>query len=301
MSDAPIDSKVPAAIVLHHPDLHLLDTQLSALEQGSRRLFLFANGPLAAEVEERLARLANAIILRSAQNVGLGEGLNAVARRAMEEGFQHLFLLDQDSGPSPEIAEQLRERFWLAQQQGKKVAVVGPRLVPPPNSGYRPIQYHWRRKETGEAVFVPTSGSLLSLSAFREVGPFRSDYFIGGIDVEWGLRAAHFGYLSLIAADLAMIHRWGVSVDGLGWEVPQILRNSPLRNYYYVRNAVDLLRSTPSRRGWRLLYGGRLASQVLLVLAFRLLDARSRQALIQGVRDGLSGKLGPAPDSVERP
>ncbi len=87
---------VPAAIVLHHPDIALLDAQLTALTTGGRRLIFFANGSLHETIETRLAQLENAVILRSPGNVGLGEGLNAVVRQAADEKFEHLLLLDQD-------------------------------------------------------------------------------------------------------------------------------------------------------------------------------------------------------------
>lgn len=295
-SSAP-SSRVPAAVVLYEPDPVLLDAQLTALEGQGRRFILFANGPLPARVEDRLARLASAVVLRSAHNLGLGGGLNAVAARALEEGFRHLFLLDQDSSPASELPEGLRHSLVTAEASGgPPVAALGPLLVPPPGAGYRALRYSWRDESRGEAIFVPTSGCLLSLAAYDKVGPFRHDYFIGGIDVEWGLRAWRLGYRSLVERDLAMEHRWG-HADPRGR--PQILRASPLRNYYYVRNALDILRSAGGPPGWRLAYAGRLAAQTALLLASRAGDRRqTRRAVALALRDGLRGRLGPAPEEL---
>jgi rhamnosyltransferase len=287
---------VPAAIVLFEPDAAVLDAQLSALDRGGRRLIFFANGRLSAAVEIRLAKLANAVVLRSPTNIGLGEGLNAVASQAVGEGFTHLLLLDQDSEPHPDLPESLRAHFVGEDYRVERVAAVGPRLVPPEGGRYLRVRYQWRNAERDEALFLPTSGSLLSLSAYQEIGPFRSDYFVAGIDVEWGLRAYNSGYRLMLARDLPMVHRWGFPLCKGGRALPQILRNTPLRNYYYIRNAVDCLRQPHSPLTWRLRYGTNLAGQIARLLMAQGHDPMARRAVRSAVRDGLARRLGVAPD-----
>jgi GT2 family glycosyltransferase len=292
--------RVAAAVVLYRPDPPILDRQLQALTKSGCRLILFANGPLTAEVESRLARLPNAAILRSPENIGLGAGLNAVVAQAGREGFSHLFLLDQDSEPAAGLPQALLQRFRAeASKPGRPLALLAPRLVPPDGS-YRALRYHWRDKGRSEALFAPTSGSLLSLDAFHAVGPFREDYFVGGIDVEWGLRADRLGYRTVIAQDLSMPHRWGTPSEQARNE-PQILRHSPLRNYFYIRNAMDCILRSPAPMRWRARQALVLAGQIARLKAAG--QGRSSHLKVVGpaLRDGWRGRLGPAPAEISAP
>lgn len=290
---------VAAATVLYEPDVTLLDALLAATGRGEDRpLYLFVNGPLAVEAEARIARLANAHVIRSATNVGLGSGLNAVMEAAAADGVTHVFLLDQDSSPSPDLSKRLAERLVTLNSTARPVAAVGPLLTVPGGTTYLPMRSDWldprQNSVNAEVYFLPTSGTVLSVDAWRRIGAFRGDYFIGGIDVEWGFRARHHGFRLFVARDLSMPHRWGHEADE-GARKPQILRQGRLRNYFYFRNAAHLLRQAYVPWPWRLRYAARLAAQGLLLIAHS--PAEGAGALWHGIVAGWSGQLGPAPAS----
>jgi len=282
--------RVPVGVVLYQPDLHLLDELLGNLDRGGRSIYLFANGALTAEVEDRLSRLSCAEVFRSSENIGLGAALNHLVASASSAGHSHILLLDQDTTPPPDLPERLLARF--AARMPKRLAIVAPLLVPPAGSAYRAIRYAWRSAERGEVFFAPTSGSLLSIEAFNEVGPFRSDYFIGGIDVEWGFRAGSLGYGSIVATDIRLEHRWGLEDERS--RTPQVLRQSETRLFYYFRNACDSLRQDFIPLGWRLKYAARLCAQALVLLHARRYAKGTRVLLRSAIADGLSGRLGSA-------
>ena len=283
-----------AAVVLYRPDKALLVRQAEGL-RGSV-LFAFANGPVDADAIAALAP-TDLRLLSSAENVGLGRGLNAVMEAAAREDFSHVMLLDQDSEPPEGIVETLRDRFAGLELQGERIAVIAPCLVPPHEGFYKPIRYEWRGQARVDGLaavdFAPTSGSLVSVAAYAEIGPFRDDFFIAGIDVEWGFRAWDRGWASYIATDLTVPHRWGEAVtqDELG--KAQILRHSPIRNYYYARNVIATarLRHVPLR--WRIKSCAGLAAQIGL-LALKG-EPGSLSPVQAGLRDGFKDRLGPAP------
>lgn len=286
-----------AAVVLYQPDPALLARQAQGLR--GQPFFAFANGPVD---KAALAALAptDLRLIRSPFNLGLGHGLNAVMAAAAGESFDQVMLLDQDSEPGPRLLETLADRSAALQDAGLRVGVLAPRLVPPPEGHYKPIRYEWRREadEAGLAAvdFAPTSASLVSMAAYADVGGFREDFFIAGIDVEWGFRAWRRGWGSYVAADLTVPHRWGeaVSEDDLG--KPQILRHSALRNYYYARNVVAVARLPHIPWRWRLKSTAALAAQIGL-LALKG-EPRSLQPVRAGLTDGLRSRLGPAPPEI---
>lgn len=286
-----------AGVVLYRPDKGLLARQAEGLR--GLRLFAFANGPVDAEALAALAP-TDLHLIESEENVGLGRGLNVVMETAASEGFTHVMLLDQDSEPPRDLLDRLTSRCTALEELGDKIAVVAPRLVPPQEGFYKPIRYEWRRGGNGRDLaaldFAPTSGSLVSLAAFEAVGPFRDDFFIAGIDVEWGFRAWDRGWGSYLATDLVMPHRWGEAVSEEDLGKPQILRHSKLRNYYYVRNVVAVARLRHVPLAWRAKSSLALVAQIAL-LALKGQPGALRP-VFKGIRDGLAGRLCRAPGDV---
>ena len=295
-------SSVPAATVLYWPDPPVLDTMLSALDRNSRRLFIFINSPLSLEVEARLATLKNARLIRSSDNVGLGAALNAVTEAAAAEDYPLLLLLDQDSEPLPDMPERLASRFADLDRGQGRLAAIAPLLVTPPDGNYRPMRYDWKPGAGGDipnaAHFLPTSGSVISIDAWQKVGEFRADYFIGGIDVEWGFRAWHHGFASAVAIDIPMVHRWGEATSDKMSKVPQVLRQSDVRNYYFFRNAIDCLKLPHIPIAWRLRYAIRIGAQGALRLTARRFDAKCRRIVWCAFVSGWRGNLGPIPSQL---
>lgn len=290
---------VPAAIVLYQPDLLLLDLLLTALDRNHRRLFLYVNGSIDQAVVTRLDALPNARVIRNGENVGQGMGLNTVAAAALAEGFKYLQLFDQDSTPDSDLPSALMARFMSLQIRFPHLAVVGPFFTTPQGEHFCTNRYSWRDRAQGTVDFAPTSGLIVSLEAWREIGPFRADYFIGGIDVEWGLRAWDRGFASVIAADIAMVQRWGTPASvGEQWK-PQILRQSNARNYFYIRNAVDILRLGYVPLSWRIRFAARLFVQIGVLLLTRDEAGSKKQALMLALSDGWHGRLGLLPRKLQ--
>ncbi len=298
----PERSPTPAAVVIFRPDHSHLSALLSSIG-GGRRVFAFLNGPPDEQTEQILAQVDNIRLLRSARNVGLGAGLNAVMSAARDEGFPTLALFDQDSAPTLGLIDELVERWQYLSIEGYRLAALGPRLGVPAGEGYKAIRYSWRNKllarEIAAVDFLPTSGSLVSIPAWVVVGPFQAGYVIGSIDVEWGFRAWSQGYQSICLLDVEMAHRWGAPVvePEQGWR-PQIVRQSDLRTFYYVRNSVHLLRQSyvPPRR--RMGTAIRLIGQISVLLMWRRLNWRAFNVVSRALWAGAKGQLGVAPETI---
>ncbi|WP_181832650.1 glycosyltransferase family 2 protein [Bosea caraganae] len=259
---------------------------------------IFVNGPIDEASERLIATFENALIIRSAENQGLGFGLNRLVEAARDEGASQILLMDQDSTPQPGLAARLAGVLASRQAQGRRLAVVGPRLVPPHGENYRRLRYAWRDKAEGTVYFTPTSGSLVPIAAWNEIGPFRAEYFIDGIDVEWGLRAFGKGYDSLVASEITLDHRWGEPTAACEARTPQILRYPRLRCFFYIRNSAAMLRLPYVAPVWKLKVSGRLAMQIGLLLFSRRFGWETRQLVWRALRDGWHNRLGAAPAEI---
>lgn len=289
------DRLPPAAIILFRPDSAVLDRLLSVLAADGHRLLIFVNGPIEDVANALVAKLGNALVIRSEENVGQGLALNRLVEAARAGGASHILLMDQDSSPPPGFAAALADRAAHYQARGHRLAAIGPLLVPPQGESYRPLRYVWLEQAEGRAYFIPTSGSLVSIAAWNEVGPFRGDYFIDGIDVEWGLRALSRGYDSIVALDLPMEHRWGTPAQPNEGNTPQILRYSELRCFYYLRNNTAMLRLPHIGSKWRRKTALNLGLQISLLLIARRFKRNTVRLVRRALSDGWHGRLGPAP------
>jgi rhamnosyltransferase len=288
----------PVAVVLYKPDAALLDRLLAPLTGDGHRLLIFVNGPIDEASERLIAAFENTLIIRSAENQGLGFGLNRLVEAARDEGASQIMLMDQDSTPQPGLAARLAAVLASRQAQGRRLAVVGPRLVPPCGENYRRLRYAWRDKAEGTVYFTPTSGSLVPIATWNEIGPFRADFFIDGIDVEWGLRALGRGYDSLVASEVTLDHRWGVPTATCEASKPQILRYPQPRCFFYIRNSVAMLRLPYIAPVWKLKVCARLAMQIGLLLLSHRFGRETRQLVWRALRDGWQNRLGAAPDEI---
>jgi rhamnosyltransferase len=293
---------IPAATVLYRADPELLDKLLSALCLPGRRVYIYANGPTSTAVDGILDTFENLHLIRSAENGGHAVGLNAIMDIAFQDGATHIVLFDQDSTPDLDLVDNLWSAFEICAIERDALAAVGPLLVSPAGEDYLPIRYEWRGTQKDDsfrdAYFLPTSGTLISIAAWQDIGRFREDYFIGGIDVEWGLRAWDRGYQSVVATRLPLVHRWGVEGRGTSGARHQFLRQPAHRLYLYIRNSVHKLTLSHVPLGWKASHSARLVAQVALAGLARHRHGVSVAILARAIKDGWRGRLGPPPENL---
>lgn len=292
----------PAGIVLYRPDAEILERLFATLEFRHRRLFIFVNGSIEPPLDRHLSRLSNARIFHSKTNRGLAIGLNEIVAAAEEEGFDRIMLFDQDSTPDRQLPERLAHRFAELEAKSIRLAVLGPRLVPPENKGYRPLRYKHRPDSLTPpnlcVDFIPTSGSLISIAAWQHIGPFRDDFFVDGIDVEWCYRGWYNEFKCILADDIKMVHRWGLPKQSNDLDKPQIARISDLRTYYYLRNTVYSQKLPHIPLHSKVLQVIRLTGQSMFFIASRRFKPAAMHLIWRAVSAGLSGNLGRAPDDL---
>ena len=232
------------------------------------------------------------------QNIGLGAAYNLAARWAREEGATHLLLLDQDSVPASGMVAALMEAF----KQPGPVAAVGPlwrdsrtredgffvRLVPWGARKYEPA--------AGEIVpvdFLISSGSLISLAALADIGPFDESLFIEHVDTDWALRARARGYRLYGVADARLDHALGdaaLSASPLGLRRRRFFLYKPERNYYLLRNSVALWRRHYAPWRW-IIHDVRRTFLLMLFYALFVPPRLARlRSMFRAVRDGLGMK-----------
>jgi rhamnosyltransferase len=221
MNSMAIYNNIAAVVVLYHPDASVIENLAPIIDQA-QMLYVVDNSETAArEICKQLVAYKNVSLISGNGNIGIARALNLAAELAVVDGYSFLLTLDQDSRPLPGMIEA------LASSHAPGVGLVAPRLL----RGTKRDQ----TSGTGShpVLTAMTSGSLLNLESYRKTGPFRDDFFIDFVDIEYCLRLHKAGYSILMAESALLEHHVGTRIN-LGAQL-SVTTHSPVRKYYKMR------------------------------------------------------------------
>lgn len=279
------------------PDTAQIMALAHAAAAEAARVLVFVNAPLEDALAQAL-RAAGAELIDAPCNLGVAEAFNICALEAALSGASRLLLLDQDSEIAPGLIAALDQRMDALAAAGARPAVIGPRVVSPPGENYKAPRYFARGGVTPQhgaraVQYVISSGSLIDLAALREVGRFRSDFFIDAIDTEWCFRAWARGRSCWVVDDVEMRHRIGKgALRGVGARVP---RQPDFRLYAFARNQAYCLTLKHVPAAWKLRFFLHIGRVTLASWAARGFRPGFLAMMAQAFFRGLGGKLGPPP------
>jgi rhamnosyltransferase len=228
-------------------------------------------------------------LIENGENVGIAEALNQGVRWAKNEAYSWVILLDQDSQLTDHFVAKMFAT-WEVHPQRERIGSIHPTYVDPETGRGPKI----RRAPDGGPVVSLTSGALMPMWVFDEVGLFSSTYFIDYVDHEYCLRVRAAGYL-IADSKVAMLlhsagHPRGNSFCGFKFRPTH---HSVTRRYYISRNRIATYRAYFAVfPGWigRIMYDD-LRETVKCFLGEK--DRRRKaRSFLRGTWDGLTGRMG---------
>ena len=293
-----IKDPVIAVVVAYHPKVGELETSVKSLLRNFKRVVVVWNGPHPFKAPAFLKN-PKVTLMDMGDNVGLARALNQGIGRAFDLGAAWVYLSDQDSTLPPDFRKLMVE-YSTYIPSGMKVATIGPRY-------YNETTYEKNRfirfrllwvsrfkpglnQIYAEAEYLITSGSFISRETFFKVGPMREELFIDFIDIDWSLRAKRMGYQAVALPNVMIHHRLGdFGFNFFGTRFPI---HSPLRIYYYFRNAAYLYKRRYISLNWKLVDGSRNIFRFLFyVILVKPRLSYLRMALL-GTYHGIIGRMG---------
>ena len=191
---------------------------------------IWDNSPTLSFADAIIKKYPNTIILHDGQNHGLGEAYNEASRIAQQHGCTHIMTMDQDT----EFDDFTKYRRWAEAQDCNILHC-------------KVNDYHTTDNETESMETWCQSTSIFPISMLQQIGSFRSDYFIGMVDAEIGLRAAQYGYSVIQYNHVNAKHNVTPPTTRilLGHSIP--LHNyPPFRHYYESRNRILIAKEYPN-------------------------------------------------------
>jgi rhamnosyltransferase len=225
---------------------------------------------------------------------------------AKSHHIDEIFIFDQDTVPSDLYFEQMTAFKEEIDKKNNRIAFCVPNFYDRHCETFaqfpaiKPFSIrHYtcndlKDKSVDSHLIAITSGMLISLSKYSEIGPFRNDYFIDFIDNEYCLRAASKGYRVEINCDALIDHSIGHRIKSVffGLEIKPN-NHPPVRRYYIARNgiktAINYRRKYPS---YILLMTVRLSHELLSIFLFEKNRLQKIKAVVIGALHAIIGKMG---------
>ncbi|MFU8830760.1 MAG: glycosyltransferase family 2 protein [Wenzhouxiangella sp.] len=290
--------RVGAIIVAFHPETGQLEELVARLNEQVDHIVVVDNSePATALPVSGPSRVEH---IQPPGNVGVAAAINLGVEALLKQGCTHGLLLDQDSLPAAGMTATLVNQMQSLVDEGAKVAAIGPAIRDRGGDGRAPfvrfrLPFNQRiKKATGSAScdFLITSGSLINLGHWSEIGPMRTRWFIDNIDLEWCFRARRKGFGIYGCFDTELVHSIGDSrlLLPLKWS-PRYRHHDPSRLYTMMRNRVYLYRSE-APLSWIIQDTLRAGGKLVL---FSLLKPRRRNlaSMLRGLWEGFTTSPSP--------
>lgn len=267
--------KICCGIVTYNPDPSLFKRVIDAVENQVKRIYIWDNGSKNIDFIKCLCHDCNITLLSSHKNKGIAYGLNRICEKAKQDGFSWILTLDHDTIISLDYIRNIE--FYKESQLGiicPDVEYVGMTINKKNNSN---------RFINVEACM--TSGSIMSLQAWENVGKFEEWLFIDSVDNDICYKLRLNGYLVIRDTKFSILHNLGKPICKKKLFFSYIDYQYPaFRIYYIVRNRIYI-----SFKYWRL-NTLRFIGASLKILFYTYLsvydDKDKLRSFNKGIKDG---------------
>jgi rhamnosyltransferase len=293
MDDSPRTAAICGVVVTYQPDVEFR-SRIQRLMAQVAQIVVIDNGS-SEECVQQLGGLENNgdihLILNN-RNEGVARALNQGVDWATKQGFGWILTMDQDSLVNDSMVKSLCA-VWYAFPDQKKLALIGSNYTASARGPLFLAASGDNARCWVEVKTTITSGSLIPLSAFRLIGPFREELFIDFVDFEYCLRARSKGFRVVMTRKPLMEHSIGNSTTHqLPWKTTNTSNHSPIRRYFMTRNQLALAREYLwSEPRWTLSMLYRHLKAIMLMCFFEKDVPRKLRFTALGMLDGLESNF----------
>jgi rhamnosyltransferase len=221
-------------------------------------------------------------------NKGIAFAQNYGIIHALNNNFEFVFLIDDDSCFSTECLSDLTHSYHTLTSIGRKVGALSARAISAQGidlsnvkkgpDGYTPCS------------LLTSSGALIPTSTIKEVGLMDAGLFIDYVDFDWGWRAIYTGYELILADSISFQHALGIGdINICGYKLKN---QTPIRHYYQTRNLIRMLGRRHVPLSWKT---RQVAASIVKFFLFGFF-VKPRKArtiyFIRGLFDGIKRKIG---------
>lgn len=290
---APTTENTALAVVCYHPEEAFQD-KLGVFAGQFPVTFIVDNSEPATQWLEG-ADGDRIRITPNGTNPGLARALNQACQAALDAGFEWVVTLDQDTDIREDFL-QIMVDGW--QQAGGRTALLGSNYFSV-SRGKHKIEPGGKNGTSPQKTVI-TSGSLMHLPSWRQIGRFRDEYFIDSIDHEYCLRTRRAGLEVKINHQSAMQHTIGDSLS-YGSFLNRLLpfRHTPARKYTSARNTTrTVVEYAGFDPAWCIKQLVGLLAELLSIVLFEPKKWLRIKCFFTGVKHGWCNEMGTIPPEI---
>lgn len=211
--------KLAGIVTLYNPDKEVKKNILSYLDEVNK-LYVIDNTP-DHDNKDILPKSRKIKYIFNGKNIGVASALNIGAKMAINENYEWLLTMDQDSRFKKNSVNKMKS--YIDEIDTSNVGLITPWHVI--NTGVKPS------KDKIDYPFeVMTSGNIINLEAYKKIGGYKDNYFIDDIDIEYCMNLNLNNYKIIRLNYVKLKHDLG------DIEVKHILnRNFVCSNHNYIR------------------------------------------------------------------
>lgn len=227
-------TRLSAVVVLYNPDLDEVERNVQSYLHQVHHLYVVNNS------ESKLSRkswlndgtVSKIKYIQNFKNLGIATALNLGCSSAIEDGYDWMLTMDQDSYFEKQEIDLYINQITDFISRDENVGIFCPSEV----------KQDELLKFT-EAAHRITSGSCINLSVYKKVNGFDDRLFIDEVDEDYACKVEIAGFRLIGFDNVKMNHQLGVKKEAgfLGvFAKKERTIHSPFRLYYMVRNYLHI-------------------------------------------------------------
>jgi len=293
--------EVCAVVVTYNPDAVLFRAVIARLNEQVNTIIIVDNHSNNIDEIEVAARNSAIKFVVMPENMGIAHAQNVGVEYGIDQNSQYILFMDQDTILPNGAVDDLYGMCRELEASGIKVGSIGHAYRDTHDGKIKTAEKAKGHKLVKQVVnsesdalietdYVIASGSLIPLLTLQDVGLMDEKLFIDLVDVEWGLRSLSCGYRNFQSLRKIMTHTLGSG--RLKFFGRSISLHAPIRDYYFIRNSIFMIRRKYVGLAWKLYFCKRVV-QFFVVFGFFTCHKMARlYFMARGLTDGLLNRGG---------
>lgn len=265
-------------VVWYNPEIQEINNIKSYLHKLDK-LFVVDNS--IENNEQLLSNLENSCTIEyisNGDNLGIAKALNIGCENAIKQGYDWILTMDQDSEFEKIMIEQYINNVEDMIEKDNSIVIFAPTIL------------KTEGQKSGYMNKVITSGNILNLNVYKEVGGFDNDLFIDEVDHDLCFKLISKGYKIYQFSNIFLKHKLGNPKNvKIIYKSFTMGNHSYIRKYYMIRNRCVIKERYPQ-------YTNRYASENIKHLILLILveedKLRKIRYMLKGYIDYKKNKLG---------
>ena len=286
-----------AVIVTFHPD-SIFCENVMALHGQTDEIIIVDNGSRmeTQNIFHTISQNISVTTICNKENIGIAAALNIGIQKAKSHGHEWVITFDQDSKVTPRMIEAML-KVYEAYPEKEEVASLSPRCMNKQTGeiwGSRFINKYDISLPYSLVDVVITSGNLVKLKVFEDIGYFNESLFIDHVDNEFCLRCISHNYKILEIKNATLLHSVGLptKINFLNKKI-STTNHSHVRRYYIARNSIFIYKLFFLKMPfWVLKNISHLIGNLGKGLIFEKNRKKRLIAILLGFYDGFLNKMG---------